>query len=249
MTKNRNLKGYKREGKRFIPPMKQLEGLKVQNYVNDMLPELVWLGLIHDRKGYVFGRDVLDVVLKVVKDGESKASAQNVNFALQYAYGLLNQDEKDSIVCEWAKKSMLSDIQYALAPLTLLYDGFSMKFVGPPCTMVSESTLIRRMSECVANHIDKSGVPAVALHGSMMLARLLTGKMFFRRGMDLPDFNAAINAPNSDEGRRAAGFLRASALADMGSLEVSNAWAKEFWNRNAVLSPCAYPSFSEDSDE
>jgi hypothetical protein len=40
MAKKRNLEGYKREGKRFIPPMKQLPMVREQSYVNDMLPEL-----------------------------------------------------------------------------------------------------------------------------------------------------------------------------------------------------------------
>src|SRR5699024_4522339 len=160
-----------------------------------------------------------EAVMEVVKDRKEQHSDKAVNFALQYAYGTLSQDEKNRIVEEWAKRSMLDDIQNALAPLTLLYDGFSMKFVGPPDTVVSEDALIQRMSICVANHIDKYEVPSVALHGSMMLTRLIAGKMYFSKDIQLPDFNAAIDAPNSDEGKRAAGFMRATALGEMGMIE------------------------------
>lgn len=249
MAKNPNLKGHKREGKRFIPPLKQLAGVREQSYVDDMLPELLWLGLIHDRKGYVFGRQTLEAVIEVVKDREEQNSEKAVNFALQYAYATLGEEERSRIVHEWRRRSLLDDIQHALAPLILLYDGFSLRFAGVPDTKISEPALISRVSDCVANHLDKYQVPGVALHGSMMLSRLIAGKMFFSKDIKLPDFNAAIDSPESNEGKRAAGFMRASAMGEMGMLEVPNDWAKHFWNRNAELSPCKYPIYLEDSSE
>lgn len=244
MAKKHNLAGHKRDGKRFIPPLMQLPGVRHQSYVKDMLPELIWLGLIHDREGYVFGRDTLEVVVDVIKNRESDDSAP-VNFAMQYAYSTLSQEEKGRVVQQWRSRSMLHHIQHALAPLTLLYDEFSMRFVGPPETAISQEALVRQMRDCVANHLDKYRVPAIALHGSLMLTRLLEGKLRFTKDVDLPDFNAALNAPESEDGRRAAGFMRASALGEMGMLDVSNSWARYFWNRNALLSPCEYPSFVE----
>lgn len=249
MAKKRNLEGHKREGKRFIPPMKQLPGMREQSYVKDMLPELIWLGLIHDRKGYVFGRETLEGVMEVVKDREGPESEKQVNFAMQSAYNTLSQEEKESIVDEWRANSLLSDIQHALAPLTLLYDEFAMQFVGPPATAIAEEALIRRVRDCVSNHLDKYKVPGVALHGSMMMTRLIAGKLLFSKDMKLPDFNAAIDSPDSDEGKHAASFMRATALGEVGMHEVSNSWAKYFWNRNAELSSCEYPSFFEESDD
>lgn len=248
MAKKHNLAGHKRDGKRFIPPLMQLPGMRQQSYVKDMLPELIWLGLIHDRKGYVFGRHTLEVVVDVVKDRESDDSGSG-NFAMQYAYSSLSQEEKQRIVQQWRSRSMLHHIQHALAPLTLLYDDeFSMRFVGPPETAIPREALVRQIRDCVANHLDKYHLPAVALHGSLMLTRLLEGKLRFTKDIDIPDFNAAFNAPDSEEGRRAAGFMRASALGEMGMLDVSNSWARHFWNRNAVLSPCEYPSLVEDAN-
>ena len=42
--KKKILEGHKRIGKRFIPPMMQLPMMRSTSYVNDMLPELVWIG-------------------------------------------------------------------------------------------------------------------------------------------------------------------------------------------------------------
>jgi hypothetical protein len=54
MVNKRNLEGYKREDNRFIPPMKQLWMVREQSYVNDMLPEQIWLRLIHGWRVYRF---------------------------------------------------------------------------------------------------------------------------------------------------------------------------------------------------
>jgi hypothetical protein len=49
MKDRKILPGHKQIGKRFIPPMKQIPNMRQMSYVNDMLPELIWLGLINDR--------------------------------------------------------------------------------------------------------------------------------------------------------------------------------------------------------
>lgn len=66
--------------------------------------------------------------------------------------------------------------------------------------------------------------------------------------MGLPDFNSVIDAPESDEAKRAAGFMRANAIGEFGMLEISDAWARYFWNRGYELSPCTLQTEIE-SDE
>lgn len=248
MAKKRNLKGYKRQGKRFVPPMMQLAGVQWQSYVNNMLPELIWLGLIHERKGYVFGRRTLEVVIDVVKDRSDGSSEMPLNFALQYAYDTLDEEEKHAILDQWETKGLLPDIQFAIAPLVLLYDNFALRFVGPPPTAVPENVLIQQMRDCVSHHLDKRQVQGVALHGAMMLTRLIAGKIRFSKEVDLPDFNAAFDSPDSAEGKHAASFMRSMAMGEMGMLDVPDSWARHFWNKNAELSPCEYPEYVEKSD-
>jgi hypothetical protein len=96
MAKKRNLKGYKREGKRFIPPMKQLAMVREQSYVNDMLPELIWLGLIHDRRGYRFGATVLEKIVEVTKTWPKNDKPRN--YAVQAAYEALAPEQKTELL-------------------------------------------------------------------------------------------------------------------------------------------------------
>lgn len=237
--KRRNLEGYKRQGNRFIPPMKQLPQVREQSYINDMLPELIWLGLIHDRAGYQFGARVLKSVVEVTKG--LPARTMRFNFALQIAYAALSDDVKSSIIRHWHQEDLLEVIRDAIAPLVLLYDGCSLAFVGPPSQVLSEQLLINRMRRCVANHLDKTETPSIVLHGALMLTRLMAGTIKFAKHIDLPNLNAVIDDPESEEARKAASFMRANAGAEWAALEVPNQWSRYFWNQNAKLSACELP--------
>lgn len=246
MAKKRNLEGYKLQRKSFIPPMKQLPNLREHSYVNDMLPELIWLGLVHDRKGYLFGSRVLEAVVEVTEDLPTNENSSN--FALQSAYSELEQEVKDEILSLWKSRELLQDVQFALAPLVLLYEGFGMRFVGPPDGVLTENVLVEKLKESVANHLDKYETPGIVLHGSMMLTRMMAGKIRFAAHIDIPNFNAVIDAPGSDDARRAASFMRANAGAEWGMLELSNNWAKYFWDRGAELSPCMKPNYENENE-
>lgn len=244
MVTKKNLEGYKRQGKRFIPPMKQLPQVREHSYVNDMLPQLVWLGLIHDRAGYRLGAKVLEVIIKATK--ELPTSAITFNYALQIAYAELSDDVKAAIIRGLEQENLLEIIRDSIAPLILLYDGCPFAFVGPPENVQSEKTLISRISETVANHLDKYETPGAVLHGAMLLTRLMSGTVKFAQHIDIPDLNTVIDDPKSQEGRRAASFMRANAGAEWGMLEVPNDWARHFWNRNAELSACEIPDYLKD---
>ena len=242
--KKRNFEGYKRQGKRFIPPMKQLPQMREYSYVNDMLPELIWLGLIHDRAGYRFGARTLEIVVEITKD--MPIPEKSFNCALQIAYADLSNDVKSTIVRHWDQEGMLETIRDAIAPLVLLYDGFSLAFVGPPSNVLSEEALINRISSSVANHLDKTETPGVVLHGTLLLTRLMARTITFAQ--EIPDLNAVVDEPDSDEAQMAASFMRVHAGAEWAMLEIPNDWARHFWNRNAELSDCERSNYLREDD-
>lgn len=221
--------------------MKQLPQVREQSYINDMLPELIWLGLIHDRAGYRFGARTLQLIVEVTKAIPPRET--RFNFALQITYAALSEDVKSSIIHRWHQEDMLETIRDAIAPLILLYDGCPLSFIGPSSQVLSEQILINRMKQCVANHLDKTETPGIVLHGALMLTRLMAGTIKFAKHIDIPDLNAVIDNPGSEEARRAASFMRANAGAEWGGLEVPNQWARHFWNQNAKLSACELPDY------
>lgn len=234
----RVLEGHKRVGKRFIPPMKQIPMSTSTSYVDDMLPELVWVGLINELVGYVPGSRILEKVFLSVD--EIKEEGQQGNFSLMSSFKCLSAEQKTKLIDLLREHRVLDVIQDAIAPLVLLYDDCPLSFIGPLDSVYENEDLISRMKECVSKTIDKYETPGIVLYGSMLLARLVTGTIQFPADMDLPDFNAVINEPGSDEAKRTAGFMRASGLGEFGMLKIDPTWAKYFWDHNFDLSPCEF---------
>lgn len=239
--KHRVLEGHKRVGKRFIPPMKQIPMSTSTSYVDDMLPELIWIGLINERVGYAPGARILEKVFLAVS--ELKEEGQHGNFALISNYTCLSIEQKEKLIDSLKGQEVLEEIQNAVAPLILLYDDCPLKFIGPTDNIISNEELVSRIKECVGKVINKYETPGIVLNGSMLLSRLVTGTIKFPADMDLPDFNTVITDPESEEAKHAAGFMRANALGEFGMQEIDPTWAKYFWNRNYELSPCEYESY------
>ena len=230
------LEGHKRVGKRFIPPMKQIPFNTSVSYVNDMLPELLWIGLINDRVGYVAGARIIEKVFLAVDAIKDKG--QQGNFALMSCFNCLTSGQKSKLIVILKEKGVLDTLQDAVAPLVLLYDECPIRFFGPPNSTYSHDKLITRVKECVGKTINRYETPAIVLYGAMLLARLATKMIKFPADMKLPNFNSVITAPDSDEAKHAAGFMRASGLGEFGMIKPDPAWAKRFWNHNYEISPC-----------
>ena len=234
--KKKILEGHKRVGKRFIPPMMQLPNLKSTSYVDDMLPELIWIGLLNEKVGYERGARIIEEIFLTAEG--IKEGTQEGNFALISTFSSFSPSQKDKFKSALLEKGLFDLIRNILAPLILLYDECPVKFLGPPTVVFRTEELILGIKTCVGKVIDKYDTPGIVLHGTMLLARLVTGKIHFPANMKLPDFNVVINSPTSEEAKYAAGFMRANALAEFGTLKIDPSWARYFWNRGGELSPC-----------
>jgi len=240
------LDGHKRIGKKFIPPMMQLPMNSAVSYVNDMLPELVWIGLINDRAGYVPAARLIEKVFLAAE--EIKDADQHGNFALSSSFNVLNDGQKSALKEKLVGEGALELLQNSIAPLVLLYENFPLSFLGPPPTVFTNDQLVSAIKECVGRVIDKYDTPGIVLNGSILISRLVTKKIKFSSEIDLPDFNAVIDSPDSDEAKHAAGFMRANALAEFGMLEIDSSWAREFWDHSVKISPCEFTSEECDID-
>lgn len=236
--KRKILDGHKRVGKRFIPPMKQLSTIKSTSYVNDILPELIWIGLLNEKYGYIHTSRMLERLFVIVD--EVSANELQGSVALISAYKQLSSDHKDIIRTRLDKEGILDLIRNGIAPLTLLYDNCPLNFLGPPSIVLGNSELVMIIKSCVGKVIDKYETPGIVLNGAVLISRLVTNKIKFAPHIELPDFNSVIDSPDSDEAKHAAGFMRANALSEFAMQNIDPAWAEHFWNRGIELSPCDF---------
>ena len=244
VRKTQVLKDHKRRGKLFIPPLKQLENFRSYSYLNDMLPELIWLGLINDKLGFVAGAEFarkLAVSFSSIVPAESHR-----NFAFASAFKSLSENDHQRIIATLSDCGILAITQSLLSPLTCLYDNFPLSFIGRPDNPASGPDLLGTIRESIKRHSDKFDTPGIILNGSVFQFRLATNKIKISSKIDLPDLESVVDAPGTEEAKRAASFLRAHAIGEFGMAEIDPAWARFFWDENFELSPC---EFQEDTHE
>ena len=232
------LKGYKRIGKRFVPPLMQLPKNNLVSYIDDILPEVVWIGLLNEDLGYVPAARILENLILHSVEVIDKDSPSN--FAFMSCYTTVSNENKRALRERLDRDGSLETIQNGIAPLTLLYDNCPISFLGPPKQIFSRNELVAAIKQCIGRTIDKYATPGIVLNGSILLSQMVTGKLHVSSKITLPDLNSVIDSPSSDEAQRAAAFMRSFALTAYGMAELDSSWPKRFWNQSIELDSCEF---------
>lgn len=238
MAKQNILSGHKKVGKKLIPPMKQFPQMHSLSYVDDILPELLWLGLINDRIGLSAGTRLFKEFLGATEPVRSQMTGTNLAFVS--SYGVLDDTARALLVQELISRDLLVSLTDHLQPLLVLYPMFPLGFLGVPSAPRSTRELVDELKESVSRHADKYETPGIVLNGDVLLSRLVTKTIKFAKTIKLPDFDAIFSTPESEEAQRAAAFMRANALSEVG-MNGPNPWSEYFWRRSYELSPCDLP--------
>jgi len=233
------LSDHKKVGSKFIPPLAQLEMTEL-SYVNQIFPEILWIGLLNRREGYHAGIKVVEFLAKRIC--ELRKNEKFLNFSLASSYFELDFNQKSKIIEELKKENNHSILQGSLAPLIYLYEGFPMSFIGPPSEHISRDTLIHVLKECVTECINKYEKPGMVLQATVLYIRGITGGVFFANGIKPPDLNKIISDFDSEEAQRAASSVRAFVLSEsmpMGEKK-HDIWARSFWNQGYKIDKCNF---------
>jgi len=238
--KQKVLEDHKKVGSKFIPPMAQL-GMTEVSYVNQIFPEMVWMGLINQREGVRTGIKVVEFMAK--RSNDIKASEKHINFSLASSYRELGEEQKTQIIADLKKENFFSIIQQSLAPLTCLYDDFPMAFIGPPSEYISRDTLIKALKTCISKCINKYEQPGMILQATVIYIRAIVGGLVFSKDVEVPDLNKIIKDFDSEEGQSSASLVRAMIMSEYMPLgeKKSDSWGRSFWNQGYKLDKCHFP--------
>jgi len=239
MSQQQILKNHKRIGKRFVPPLMQL-GIQEVSYVNKLLPEIIWMGLIFDHIGYRAGISLCERIAKLAHKIHN--SKKYSNFALCSSFLHLEHKQKKELVSKLHDQDLLTQIKLYLSPLIILYDNFPMSFLGVTQDKIEKDALVKRIKESVERYMNKYSKPGLVLQATTIYIRGITGGLFLTKDIEPPDLNAIINDPESKSGKKAAAFVRSSVLMEIMSPEGDflTKWADSFWDQGLQVDTCDF---------
>jgi hypothetical protein len=238
--KKKILEGHKKVGSKFIPPMMQLPNWSEISYVNLMLPEIIWMGLINDEFGY---RDGINLSTNLANRAfELKETDKHINFALISNFRFLSNEKKIELIKGLEERSEIGRYRHALLPLIVLYEDFPLSFIGAGEEEYDGEQLIERMKACIDRHIYKHETPAMIVQANVMYIRVTNGGLHVASHIEIPDLNVLIEDPESEAAKRAGGFVRNSAMQEfmpMGEDGYGD-WSKAFWNQGYKIAKCDF---------
>ena len=123
------LVGHKQIGKRFIPPMIHLiSGMDEVSWVNEILPELIWFGVLNHRLGIRKGTDIGSRMSKFAMELYNKKEPNN--FSYISSYNFLDEYQKDNLVKKLEKEKVLDSLRYGIGLFLRLYPDSPLNFIA-----------------------------------------------------------------------------------------------------------------------
>jgi len=248
------LEGYKKVKSKFIPPMMQFHGeINEVSYVNQVLPEIIWMGLVSDKFGY---KKCVDICTDIAQQAfELKESEEHINFAIASNFLKLSKKSRSILVDRLENKDLLKALQECLLPLLFLYDDCPLNFLEDKEMKIDKTTAVKLIKDSIFRHMDKYATPALVIQANVTYIRGVTGGLFYmegedgRKGVKPPDLNSLLRAPGSEEAQRVGSHVRMGALMEFSyrkEEQSQSIWAETFWNQSYKLDPC---KFMGDEDE
>lgn len=232
---------HKKVGSRFIPPMLQKVDLQHVRWVEEILPELLWIGILHHQLGVRRGVEVAVSMATAASEATSNQKKKKW-FCLTSAYATLNGGQRSRMLEMMVEKGDMEEACKGLLPLTSFYPECPIAFLskGQLDYIGNQVSEVNELKQCVETLLDRRSREATFVQATAVYAMGLTGRLYYMEPVSPPNLSALEDYPDTPESLRAASSIRATVTGLLGPKEYPNTWARYFWNRGLELEPCDF---------
>ena len=232
----RVLRGYRQQGKRFIPPWLQHVSLTETRWMDDILPELIWIALLVQRFGVKEGTAVAVSIAKAAARYHQTAKRA---FAATSDYLELDDEEKRCVHSTLKAEGTLERARSGLAALIGHYPDFPLAFLADPSRSNDAScSTLDALREAIGNTSDRQGYAGTFTQATVVYIYFINDKLKVSPGLGLANFPAIEEYPTTEESRRVAASARA-AVNFLLTHEIPCKWRNSFWNLGRSLGSCS----------
>jgi len=229
---------HKKIGKKFVPPfIATLGPLQEVRWVNDLVPELIWIALLHHEHGLQVGADLArQLALAAVGARQAKPKKW---FAVASAFAELDVAERGAVLATLQASNALADIRAALRPLAAMYTDCPMRFLFEGELSIDEA-MLQPFKVVLESMFDRWNTPATLVQATAVYIAFTTDMLKVMKGLALANFPAIEQFPNTEESKRVAGAIRSTVSMFEGQFKdaAADAWISYFWSRGLELEPC-----------
>ena len=236
----RALADHKRVGKKFIPPfIAELGPLREIRWVNDLVPELLWLALLSDRHGLKTGTDLARRLALAAID--ARGAKPKGWFALTSTYAELDTSEQQAVVANLEENGAAQQIREALWPLLTFYPECPLSFLFTEPPQAGDDSL-EKFKDVLASIFGRRDIPGTFAQATAVYIAFVSDILKVFRDLALANFPAIEEFPNTEESQRVASSVRSVVSMSYGHFKTdqSAVWISYFWKRGLELDDCTF---------
>lgn len=234
------LESHKKIGKRIVPPLAEVAPWKEVSWIDELLPELLWIGLLNTRHGLAIAARVCTEVVKAAKPELQRLGHDN-HVCLTSSFEAFGRDEFARFRDRLEAAHVFNALNVAISPLSIAYPKFPLAGLADGQAdkddLESATSKIRTLLPAFFNRREDEATFIQILAVYMMIVQ---GRLFVSQKTPFANFSAVENYPHTEESRQIASGCRAMAniLASGSPNESARCWPKYFWNRGLELEKC-----------
>jgi hypothetical protein len=242
------LADHHRRGKKFVPPLVHMlpAGLREISWLRTMLPEVVWIALLHRTHGDHRAVELITALGRAARKHSPNASSKI--FGTTTAYEQLSEDQQAQVRSSLALSGDLLLIQDGIRPLVALYPQCPLRFLFVQAPAVEEPAHLRTMIAIVEQLHDRMNRETVMVQASLTWLGFDSGMLKVSEGLALAEFPKVQDYPANELSRKIASSIRAGLFMffEPPHYPGSASWARHFWNRGLEISRCQFAEGNHD---
>lgn len=238
--KGKVLTDHKKVGNKLIPPLLQFSMVQETSFVDQTLPNLIWMSAIFLRAS---DHIAVDMIMDfIVRSQKLLGDEFHSDLAFLDVFSELSIEQRKAIHQELKGSDTLDFICENIAHQYYLIDGYPLGFLFEDFVFgVDREEAIESLKEDVSALLDRNSPHATKIQATTLISMNASGRLHLNSDMILPDFNSVFINPDSEDTKRLGGFVRAhlNAIAGMrGSKNQEFSWSEIFWEKVYCLDKC-----------
>ena len=241
----RVLRDHKWERKRAIPPLLSA-GLNwsFSNWVRGTIPEIFWIGLLHEGLGLRAGAPSALALAQAAQDEVGEGS-QLPPFCFARAFAGLDLAQQKGLV---RRIGTMPDAKRAVEGLTALaitYPDYPLAYVTGGARDDNGFEAARKLNEVVLRDLfDRRSRKAMLVQATSVYIATETGRLRYPQAVGPPDLEALLHYPDTERSKMEAASVRATMNAILGIadepsfIDAPDRWPDRFWENGLAISEC-----------
>jgi len=232
--------GYKRAKNIYTPPILQLGEFNGVYWLAEILPEIIWIGLLQDKFGIGLGSKL------ALQISETTNKIYSLNGTKQWlaplsCFSKLTESEKFEIKKELTDLDYINNYGKAFGLITFLYPKFPLAFLIDDISDMKQDISVSEFKMFLSNLYDRTNFATTFMQATAVDMAFQSDLLTVGPETSLAKFDEISNFPNTEISMQVASSIRQTInlfFRNNNLFSSNGEWNNYFWNRGLELEKC-----------